>query len=97
MESVPLGKERKTPQGITAIMDTHKTDAELSVLSSGDEVCHRLPEKSRLTSVLSEVPSTSIRSARLIANYYPRYAPNREKATAIMVKGTKENQTRIAD
>ena len=71
MESVPLGKERKTPQGITAIMDTHKTDAELSVLSSGDEVCHRLPEKSRLTSVLSEVPSTSIRSARLIAIYYP--------------------------
>jgi hypothetical protein len=26
-------------------MDTHKTDAELSVLSSGDEVCHRMPEK----------------------------------------------------
>ena len=27
-----------------AIMDTHKTDAELSVLSSGDEVRHWLPD-----------------------------------------------------
>jgi hypothetical protein len=29
---------------MTAIEDTHKTDAELSVLSSGDEVRHWLPD-----------------------------------------------------
>ena len=71
MNRFKFSDERKTFRTITVIMDTHKTDAELSVLSSGDEVCHRLPEKSRLTSVLSEVVSTIIMSARLIAMYYP--------------------------
>ncbi len=43
------------PTGTTEIMDTHKTDAELSVLSSGDEVRQRAARYGLMTSVLSEM------------------------------------------